>query len=97
MNINKTEENKIEIDGAVNTIQNYQEIKGEVESMLSMGITDVHIVLRNTPSLTSSIIGYLIKVRAVNRATVTLHVASDQLYELLEQLNLTSSFNVIRV
>jgi len=97
MELKKIGENEIQIDGSVNTIQSYQEIKSAVEEIVAMGGSEIIIVLKNTPTLTSSIIGYLIKTVAINKAKVTLKVSSRELYELLYQLNLTETFSVMKI
>jgi len=97
MELKKIGENEIQIDGSVNTIQSYQEIKSAVEEIVAMGGSEIIIVLKNTPTLTSSIIGYLIKTVTINKAKVTLKVSSRELYELLYQLNLTETFSVMKI
>jgi len=88
--------NTITIHGDIKSVADYQAIKSAVDS-----IKDTHsaITLKIVDSIfiTSSIIGYLNRLRLKDKIEITIEVATPQLIELFEDLNLTELFTIQRV
>ncbi|CAE10835.1 hypothetical protein WS1820 [Wolinella succinogenes] len=57
-------------------------------------ITRLEIIIKESFSITSTIIGYLNKKSAIKKVRVLLSIRDKRLYDLLDELNLLESFNV---
>ena len=97
MEIRQPNENTIEIIGNVKTIDDYEQIRHIIDSMVNYGIKDIHFKLLNSFSLTSSVIGYLIKIINLENVTLTTYVSDERLMKLLNSLNLKALFNVRQI
>ncbi|MDO8453614.1 MAG: hypothetical protein Q7S59_03465 [Sulfurimonas sp.] len=95
MNIS-TSSNRIIIDGNIKTIGDFQSIKNSVDSLIASNKSIV-IDIKNSLSLTSAVIGYFNKLILKDKINVQVNVGDKQLYELLDDLNLTSVFNLKKV
>lgn len=86
--------NEITITGNIKTMGDYQDIKRVVQEQIDAGATSITIKIPDSFSITSSVIGYFLKV--VNKDNVTLHlfVKDDRLVKILKDLNLIDIFNV---
>ena len=94
MEIIKSNENTIEITGNVKTIEDYEQIKQVIDSMVDNGIKDINFKLLDSFSLTSSVIGYLIKIINLEGVRLTTYISDKRLMKLLSSLNLVNLFNV---
>lgn len=88
--------NSVNIVGNIKSIQDYQEIR-RVLSDLTIKYNEITIVIENSLSITSSIIGFLNKLVLKDGIKITMKVGNSQLMELLEDLSLTSTFNVGKI
>jgi len=88
--------NNVTIVGNIKSISDYQLIKSELDAITS---THKNIVLniKDSLSITSSIIGYFNKLVLKDKVTIYMNVGNIQLMELLDDLNLTGLFNVKKV
>lgn len=94
MEIRQPNENTIEIVGNVKTIEDYEQIKEVIDSMVNNGIKDINFKLLDSFSLTSSVIGYLIKIINLEGVRLTTYISDERLMKLLNSLNLVTLFNV---
>ncbi|NPA11027.1 MAG: hypothetical protein GXO62_02160 [Epsilonproteobacteria bacterium] len=85
--------NIVEVDGLIKTINDASAV---IDALKSVDDDNVVLRVRESFGLPSSIIGYLVKLKDEGK-NVTVEVGSDILYDLLDNLNLISSFNVRRV
>lgn len=85
--------NTINITGNIKSVSDYQEIKSKVDS-LSQHNSSLIINIENSLSMTSSVIGYFNKLILKDKVNVTMNIGNKQLIELLQDLNLVSTFNV---
>lgn len=88
--------NKITVKGNIKSITHYNQIKNIIDDMVANNKAIV-IHLVDSISLTSSIIGYFSKLTNVNGIILKLFVNDDHLFNLLEDLGLTQTFNVQRL
>lgn len=95
MNIS-TSSNKIAIDGNIKTISDFQTIKNSVDALV-VNNTSIVINIQNSLSLTSAVIGYFNKLILKDKINLQINVGDKQLYELLNDLNLASLFNLKKV
>ena len=87
--------NILDIYGNIKSIQDYEAIRSEVNSVVS-SYDSVVLNLHDSISITSSVIGYLNKLVDEGKRVV-INVKDDMLYNLFNELNLLSTFNVQRL
>jgi len=91
-----TSGSKVKIIGNIKSISDYQRIRSTVDEMVqsSKAIT---IVLENSISIISSVIGYFNKLVLKDEISLNITVDDDSLYELFNDLGLVQLFRVQRV
>ncbi|MGD9808469.1 MAG: hypothetical protein AB7E76_12295 [Deferribacterales bacterium] len=94
MEIKATGKNVLEITGNIKSLDDYNKIKRESQSMVAHGETHITLNVVDSLSMVSSVIGYLIKMINVDGIHLTVNVWDERLYKLLDQLNLLDLFNV---
>jgi len=87
----------LDITGNIKTMQDFESIKDEVNAILSTGVKEVKINIIDSISITSSVIGYLVKIVKLNDIRLIVNVKDEDLYELLSDLDLLSLFNVHKI
>ncbi|MBF0458551.1 MAG: hypothetical protein HQK99_11740 [Nitrospirae bacterium] len=92
MEIEKTTDTEAIISGHVKTIEDYTKIKQVINSMLSGEGCSITVKIPDSISITSSVIGYLLKLVFENKVDLKLFVKEQKLYNLLEVLNLITVF-----
>lgn len=85
--------NKVVITGNIKTVSDYQQIKETIDK-LTQNNKHITIIIQDSISITSSIIGYLNKLVLKDNIDLEIKVGDDQLMELFEDLNLISLFKV---
>ena len=83
--------NMIEVDGVIKTINDSQMLVNTIKDASRNG--SVVIKINDSFSLPSTVIGELLKLKD-NGVNISLEVKDEILYELLDDLNLVSAFNV---
>jgi len=94
MNIHKGDNGNLIITGEMKTIENYSSIKAALLELVNNGITSVVIEIKDSMTITSSIIGLFTKTVHGDGMKISLLISSDRLFNLLEDLNLVTVFNV---
>jgi len=92
----ETSTNNIIINGNIKTINDFQNIKSSIDSVVTSSKT-ITIKIVDSISITSSVIGYLNKLVLKDGVNITMLVGNEKLIELLEDLNLKSTFNARRM
>jgi len=90
----KTNGNIVEIDGVIKTINDSQMLVNAIKDASRNG--SVVVKINDSFSLPSTVIGELLKMKD-NGVSITLEVKDEILYELLDDLNLVSAFNVRKI
>ncbi len=85
--------NTITITGNIKKISDFQDIKNKIEPIIQKS-QNLTINIKDSISLTSTIIGYLNKLVLKDGINIQITVGDIGLYELLEDLNLISTFRV---
>ena len=86
--------NLIEVNGVIKTISDSQELIGAIKEASANG--SVVLKINDSFSLPSTVIGELLKVKD-SGVNVTVEVKDDILYDLLDDLNLKTAFNVRKI
>jgi len=84
----------ITIQGNIRNIADYILIKNKIDDVLSL--YDEVQIKTDSNTISSSVIGYFVSLQNKYNKKVTLIVSNDNLYSLLDDLNLTKVFNVKR-
>lgn len=88
--------NSITIVGNIKSVNDYQEIKTAVGSLVNDN-KNINLIIKDSLSITSSVIGYLNKLVLKDGIKINMRVGDPQLMELLEDLNLKSVFNASKI
>lgn len=94
MEISKSS-NILTITGNIKSVSDFQSIKSAVDSIKSSSST-ITIDLIDSISITSSVIGYLNKLVLKDSINLNMKIGNEQLMNLLEDLNLTTTFKARR-
>jgi hypothetical protein len=90
----KTNGNIVEVDGIIKTINDSQILINAIKENAKTG--SVLVKINDSFSLPSTVIGELLKLKD-NGVSISLEVKDEILYELLDDLNLVSAFNVKKI
>ncbi len=93
MEIAKAAASELTILGHIQKTESYFDLKREIDSMIEEGIREIHIKIPDSVTITSSVIGLLLRASSEEGVKVNLHVGQEQLYSLLESLNMLKIFN----
>jgi hypothetical protein len=87
--------NKVTITGNIKSIQDYQVIKTTLDE-LSQTQQSIVLEIKDSISITSSVIGYFNKLVLKDKIKLQIKVGNPQLMELFEDLNLVDLFHVTK-
>lgn len=82
---------EITIDGNIKTISDFQAIKEMIDSLAAQ---QLHIVVKDSISMTSSVIGYFTKLVLKDKIQLSLSVWNEELIGLLEELGVQELLHV---
>ena len=91
-----TSSNIVTITGNIKSVSDYQRIKSSMDTLKTSHSTMI-IELKDSISITSSIIGYFNKLVLKDKIGLEMKIGNPQLIELLNDLNLTKIFRAIKV
>lgn len=97
MNVHKGDNDNLIITGEMKTIEDYSSIKAALMELVNNGVESVVIEIKESMTITSSIIGLFTKTVHGDGMKISLHVNSERLFNLLEDLNLITVFNVKKI
>lgn len=86
--------NEIIISGNIKTIGDSQQIKDILNSIVAHGSRNLHLKISDSFSMTSEVIGHLMKLTGRDQVKLTIIVGDNRLYKLLVELCLVKAFNV---
>jgi len=81
----------ITITGNIKSVSDYQELKTSIDGVVR-SYDSIVIEIKDSISITSSIIGYFNKLVLKDKIKLSMKVGNVQLMELFEDLNLTALF-----
>ena len=79
------------ITGNIKTVNDFQDIKSTLDS-LTRDYQAITIIIKDSLSITSSVIGYFNKIILKDKIDVDMKIGNTQLSELINDLNLTATF-----
>lgn len=88
--------NIVTIEGNIKTVNDYQELKKEIDALIKSH-KNIEIVLKDSISITSSVIGYFNKLVLKDKIELKIAVANELLFELFKDLNLVELFSVHKI
>jgi len=94
MQIENKGSNELTISGNIKSIEDSMEIKNAINALQKKGSKSILLRIRDSFSMTSTVIGYLMKLVNLDNITISMVVGDERLYQLLEELSLVHSFNV---
>lgn len=96
-NVRRNGASELLIEGMIKGQDDYNEIKRVAQEMIEDNVPALHIKINESNSITSSVIGYLMK--AVNKDKVSIHIEVKdlRLYKIFADLNLVEVFNIKKV
>lgn len=86
----------IKITGQIKSMEDYKAIKIHLNELLQKGIKEISLDIKDSISLPSSVIGFLLKIVHQDKVKVNIKTNCNHLIEILNDLNLTNSFNIIK-
>ena len=85
----------ITVLGTIKTIANAQAIKEAIRKTHEQhSDTIINLTIKDSFIITSSVIGYVIKSIEMDKIALHVNVGSEELYEMLEDMNLIDVMNV---
>lgn len=94
MEVKTTGESEITVVGNIKTIEDYQAIKTMVKNMVDKGKQTITVKIPDSLSMTSSVIGFFLKLIYGDNVKISMYVKDERLYNLLDVLNLVTVFDV---
>jgi len=91
-----TSANTVTITGNIKSVGDFQSIKSTLDS-LKTHQNNITLELKDSISITSSVIGYFNKLVLKDKINLHLHVSNEQLMSLLNDLNLSSVLKARKV
>ncbi len=91
-----TSSNTITITGNIKTPSDFQNIKTRTDLLVSQN-KEITILIKDSLSITSSVIGYLNKIVLKDLINLNMKIGNAQLLNLLNDLHLTSVFKATKV
>lgn len=85
----------VTITGNIKTVADFQSIKQTIDGVVAAyKLITINIV--DSLSITSSVIGYLNKLVLKDKVDLRLNIGNEELFNLLDDLNLVSTFKAHR-
>lgn len=94
MELQSTKDGEIVIRGNIKTITDYQDIKRAVKEQMDKDIKSIDIKIEDSFSITSSVVGFFLKVINKDKLDLNVYVKDERLHRILKDLNLLDLFKV---
>lgn len=83
----------VTISGNIKSVGDFQSIKSTLDNVVASN-SKITLVIEDSISITSSVIGYFNKLILKDGIKIDMKIGNEDLISLLDDLNLTSVFNV---
>jgi hypothetical protein len=93
MDLKVTGPAEVTIGGDMKSMEDYQEIKNVIRGMIEKGNRGITLKMPDSITMTSSVIGYLLKLVRGDGIEVKVEV-KEELYDTLKSLKLIEAFKV---
>ena len=97
MELHGTKDGELIIKGNIKTITDYEDIKRAIKDQMGRGIKDIDVKIEDSFSITSSVVGFFLKVINKDKINLKILVKDDRLYKILRDLNLLELFKVSKL
>ena len=94
MEIEQSRSNELTIIGNIKSIEDGIMIKREIEALQQGGAKSILLRIKDSFSMTSTVIGHLMKLVRLDKIAIVMVVGDPRLYQLLDELSLVQPFNV---
>jgi len=84
---------KLTIRDNIKSVEHFQQIKTELDSIIG-SYSNISLYIPDSLSITSSVIGYLMKLVHKENIRISITAGDDRLISLLQDLGLNLEFNV---
>lgn len=95
MTINVKGNGIIEIKEIIKTLEDVERIKQAIETNITGDTIELRIL--DSFAMPSALIGYLIKLHSLEKKNIILKTKDDNLYELMQDLNLDKEFHIQKI
>lgn len=85
---------EVVVEGIIKGQEDYNDIKRVVQELVDGGTNQIQVKITDSNSISSSVIGFFMKVVNKDQVSVHIDVKDDRLYKIFNDLNLVSVFNV---
>jgi hypothetical protein len=85
---------ELTITGNIKSIEDSMSIKTMLNSLQQDGAKKITVKIPDSFSMTSTVIGHLMKLVNIDKVAIAMVVGDQRLYQLLEELCLVQAFNV---
>jgi len=92
--ITVTGDSEVTVSGNIKSIEDYHVIKKTVMGMVDKGRRSVTVNIIESISMTSSVIGFFIKLVNADKVKISMNVKDERLFNLLGLLNQITMFDV---
>jgi hypothetical protein len=96
MHLEQTGANELTITGNIKSIEDSLKIKAEINNILKTDGSRIKLVIKDSFSMTSTVIGFLMKLVHHDKIQISTSVGDSRLYDLLDELNLVQLLNVFQ-
>ncbi|MBB5020853.1 hypothetical protein [Desulfurispira natronophila] len=90
------DDSEVTIYGAIKTISDHESIKNVLDDVVQTH-KHITIIVPESPTIISSVIGYLIKLIFMKKIQITVKVGNDSLYQMMHELELIKVLNVSKM
>ena len=94
MEVKATGAAEVTVLGHIKSIEDYQKIKDTVKSVVSNGNKSIVVKIQDSMSMTSSVIGFFLKLINADHVKITMLVKDERLYSILDAMKLVAVFDV---
>lgn len=94
MHIEHAGDNEVVITGNIKSVEDSLLIKETINTLVAQGSQNIHLKIKDSLSITSTMIGFLMKLVHQEKVHLFITVGDSRLYSLLEELKLLQQFNV---
>lgn len=94
MQIEDMGNNELIITGNIKSVEDSIELKNTINNLVVKGSNYIQLNIKDSLSMTSTVIGFLMKLVHHEKVKLSIVVGDKRLYNLLEELSLLQQFNV---
>lgn len=88
---------ELTVDGGIISIDHTERVKGALSDIFSKTPDiKVHILFQNSETIPSALLGYLLKIKRLEKRSITLYPSKTELFQIFENLSLTQILDVQR-